>query len=214
MKPLLRPCMMLSAFGLALCFLTHFAAMAGISLLGGWLFRALIPGVVVVWIPALMVSSEMTRFLSRWDHWKIAHAGCPTWMRNGYYGLLAYFLINVMVSAGGKGGLSLQSEDLHSVRAGSSLLMFFYGTAVSIFYSAIHAPQICRPRRCPKGHGVPPLARFCAECGFDFSSDSVNRAIDGLSYPDTIPGPECGQCGISLKPGRKDCHWCGWKPAE
>ena len=22
---------------------------------------------------------------------------------------------------------------------------------------------------------------------------------------------ECGQCGITLKPGRTDCHFCGWQ---
>jgi hypothetical protein len=34
-----------------------------------------------------------------------------------------------------------------------------------------------------------------------------------LSYPVPDPNPrECGSCGITLKRGRRDCHWCGWKP--
>jgi len=27
-----------------------------------------------------------------------------------------------------------------------------------------------------------------------------------------LPQRECGQCGITLRPGRNSCHWCGWKP--
>jgi hypothetical protein len=26
------------------------------------------------------------------------------------------------------------------------------------------------------------------------------------------PPLRCGQCGITLCPGRHSCHWCGWKP--
>lgn len=36
--------------------------------------------------------------------------------------------------------------------------------------------------------------------------------------PDPGDPTECGQCGITLKPGRTDCHFCGWqkqtKPAD
>jgi hypothetical protein len=30
---------------------------------------------------------------------------------------------------------------------------------------------------------------------------------------DASPKPECGQCGITLRPGRVSCHWCGWAPS-
>ena len=34
-----------------------------------------------------------------------------------------------------------------------------------------------------------------------------------ISYPKVEPNPcECGSCGITLRRGRRDCHWCGWKP--
>ena len=46
------------------------------------------------------------------------------------------------------------------------------------------------------------IAHHCSECGV-----AVICTRD-------VPGPaECGQCGITLKPGRTDCHWCGWQPA-
>lgn len=35
-----------------------------------------------------------------------------------------------------------------------------------------------------------------------------------LPKPPSPPTGECAQCGISLKPGRTGCHWCGWEPSE
>lgn len=43
-------------------------------------------------------------------------------------------------------------------------------------------------------------------------------ALGARAQPDQPPGPPsahpiipCGQCGIDLKPGAVQCHWCHWR---
>lgn len=46
------------------------------------------------------------------------------------------------------------------------------------------------------------------------SRQSLGKIPRNTPEPPPDPNPcECGSCGITLKRGRRDCHWCGWKPA-
>jgi len=60
------------------------------------------------------------------------------------------------------------------VRGFSGHWMIFYGAAFAVLYSRIHAPELYRERKCPQGHTASPTARFCSECGYDFSNEAGN----------------------------------------
>ncbi len=49
---------------------------------------------------------------------------------------------------------------------------------------------------------------------FAFTSrQPLRKIIPDKPAPLPDPNPcECPSCGITLKRGRTDCHWCGWKP--
>ncbi len=41
----------------------------------------------------------------------------------------------------------------------------------------------------------------------------LRKVIPNKPAPLPDPNPrDCGLCGITLKRGRANCHWCGWKP--
>jgi uncharacterized OB-fold protein len=55
------------------------------------------------------------------------------------------------------------------------------------------------------GDGEGRIASYCNSCGAFFVSP---RNTPDPNYP------KCGQCGIDLRPGRIDCHGCGWQPTS
>jgi hypothetical protein len=177
MKTILYPFMVLAACGLALSIGAHCMALAGATIPGGKLVWGLHIGIFLVWIPAVLVSTRTTRYANRKDFWKVALAGCPVWMRRGLYALFGYAIFNFVVFIA-----TTASQPKHQaggappsgVRGFSGHWMIFYGAAFAILYSRIHAPQLYRERKCPKGHAVSPTARFCSECGFDFSTATGN----------------------------------------
>jgi len=75
---------------------------------------------------------------------------------------------------------------------------------------------------CPKcGTTVPKNAKFCFNCGFDFTSlDTIKCPYCGASIPKNAKFcPNCGKplvlkcpkCGTDIPPGAKFCPNCGWK---
>lgn len=47
----------------------------------------------------------------------------------------------------------------------SAMLLTFYLIPLFVLYSATQVPGLDRSRRCLNGHYLPPLAKFCPECG-------------------------------------------------
>ncbi len=75
---------------------------------------------------------------------------------------------------------------------------------------------------CPKcGTTVPKSAKFCPNCGFDFTSlDTIKCPYCGATIPKNSKFcPNCGKslvlkcpkCGADIPPGAKFCPNCGWK---
>lgn len=179
MKALLYPFMVLAAIGLALSIGAHGMALAGMPIPGGKYIWLLHIGIFVVWIPTVITASSATRHANRKDFWKVALAGCPTWMRRAGYVLFAYAIINFVVFIATTATLpkkSQQSADASPsvIRGFSGHWMIFYGAAFAVLYSRIHAPGLYRERKCPQGHSVSPTDRFCPVCGYAFPDDAAN----------------------------------------
>jgi hypothetical protein len=167
--------MLLSAFGLALSVFAHFMALAGVGLPGGGLVTTLDMGIFVVWIPTVLVSIRTTRYVNRKDFWKVALSGCPVWMRRAFYVFFVYGILNfiLFVLITGSGPQPAGDAAPSVVRGFAGHWMIFYAAAFATLYSAIHAPNLFRERKCPKGHAVAPTAHLCPECGYAFPSASV-----------------------------------------
>ena len=152
-------------------------ALAGVPIPGGKLVWGLHIGIFVVWIPTVLISMQTTRYANRKDFWKIALAGCPAWMRRGFYVLFGYAILNFIVFFATTANQSKQQTGdapPSVVRGFSGHWMIFYGAAFAVLYSRIHAPQLYRERRCSQGHAVSPTARFCPECGYEFPNETGN----------------------------------------
>lgn len=167
MKPILFPFMVLAAIGFVLSVAAHVVALAGLPIPGGQAVFGLHVGIFVVWFPTVLVSIRTTRFADRNDFWNVALSGCPAWMRNAFYAVFAYAIVNFVVfmfasSTGGRPPVkSLASE----VRGFSGHWMVFYAAAFTTLYSVIRSPNLLRERKCRQGHAVSPTARFCPKCG-------------------------------------------------
>ncbi len=180
MKALLFPIMLIAACGLALSFAVHCMSLTGVIALDRKLIWGLGIGVFIVWVPTVILASEMTKHANRKDFWKIALAGCPLWMQRGFKVIFGYAILNfVLFAAATIGQPKVKSETISAaeVRGFSGHLMIFYGVAFMVLYSRIHAPQLYRERKCPKGHSSAPAARFCSECGHDFSREPGDASV-------------------------------------
>ncbi len=167
--------MVLAACGLALSIGAHCMALAGIPIPGGKLVWALHIGIFVVWIPAVLTSMQTRRYVNRKDFWKVALAGCPVWMRRSFYVLFGYAILNFIVffaTTASRPKQQIGDAPPSVVRGFSGHWMVFYGAAFAVLYSRIYAPQLYRERKCPQGHSVSPTARFCPDCGYQFSNET------------------------------------------
>jgi hypothetical protein len=177
MKATLYSIMLLAGCGLVLSIGAHCMAIFGTTIPGGKLVWCLHVGVLVVWIPTVFISAQTTRHTNRKDFWKVALAGCPNWVLRGLYVLFGYAVLNFVVFMAATISQPKQRTGESSsfvVRGFSGHWMVFYGAAFAVLSFRIHAPQLYRERKCPQGHDVSPAARFCSDCGYDFSDDTGN----------------------------------------
>jgi len=178
MKVVLYPFMVLAACGLALSIAAHCVALAGVPIPGGKLVWGLHIGIFVVWIPTVLTSMQTTGYTNRKDFWKVALAGCPLWMRRGFYILFGYAILNFVVFMATAANQPKQQQigdaPPSAVRGFSGHWIIFYGAAFAVLYSRIHAPELYRDRKCPQGHTSSPTAGFCSECGYNFSNKTGN----------------------------------------
>lgn len=165
-RPVLLPLMWLSLLGLVLSFLVHLSALLGmVSALGeaAWFLHG---GIFLVWLPAVLVLQPLTREFKQKDLWRAALRGCPSWMRSMTYGFFGYAVLNFVIFLVMHPGRDALPETPAVIFRGfSGHWMAFYSAAVAIFYSARHAEEDDRGRRCPSGHQVGPLAKYCEQCG-------------------------------------------------
>jgi hypothetical protein len=173
MKRLLDFFAALSAIGLALSVASHIAALEGRQSPLGDFTPALHVGIFIVWIPAVLVATRMrTGSASRKNYWKVVLRGCPAWMKYMTYGFFGYAALNFsyfMMFGFKQGGPGAMPPPM--VRGFSGHWMAFYAAALGILYSASQVWDKDSPRRCPSGHEVQPLAKFCDQCGLRITDE-------------------------------------------
>ena len=143
-------------------FTIHIAALAGATV-PSVILKVVIPGLFVVWVPAIFASNHLSKEFKQDHFWRATLRGCPKWMQTAFgvvcvYGFLGTFLLPLL--------LGKNVDAYASSTAGmSGFMMAFYAMAVCVLYSATRAEEFDRNRRCPNGHHVSPVARFCEDCG-------------------------------------------------
>jgi hypothetical protein len=165
-RTVLFPFLIIAAIGFILSVAAHTYGLMGWTIPGGNAVWSLHVGIFIVWIPTVLVGMRITRDGARKDFWKMALAGCPDWMRYGFYGVFAYAAINFILFIGATGHTRPQGDAPPSVVRGfSGHWMVFYYAAFAVLYSAIHSPQLLKTRLCPNGHPVSHADSFCPTCG-------------------------------------------------
>jgi hypothetical protein len=164
---MLFPFMVLAAAGLAVSLIAHVMAIAGMAFADGRLAMLLYAGIVLVWIPTVLILTRTARNASGRDFWKIALSGCPGWMKRTLYIVFGYAVLNFILFMATSANVRHPIGDapLSVVRGFSAYWLAFYGPAFCVLHSALHAPDSFRQRKCAFGHSVNASARFCPECG-------------------------------------------------
>ena len=175
MQILLYPFIALAALGLVLSIVVHVLAHLGYAPLGQGTF-ILHVGIFVVWFPAVLtlMRAGVFRFQmsmsprAGWRSWQQMVRGSPKWMQRMTAGFFIYgfanFLLFLAVGTGGVSGNSRAVPDSPAVLWGfSGHWMIFYSAALTILYSTVRTWNA--PLKCPAGHLVSPVDRFCPECG-------------------------------------------------
>lgn len=92
-------------------------------------------------------------------------------------------------------------------RGTTSLEYTFWGafwagfSSLTLFFRAPHRERL--PIMEPADSRVSFLCRSC---------EGVFLASPNTSFPSELDGQsDCAECGITLRPGHTDCHWCGWR---
>jgi nitrate/nitrite transporter NarK len=140
----------------------HIAALAGVTA-PSVILKVVIPGLFFVWVPAIFVSSHLSKEFKQDHLWRATLRGCPKWMQTALwvisgYGFLGTFLFPLLFG----GNIDAYGG---SVKGMSGFMMAFYAMAVCVLYSATRVEEFDRNRCCPNGHHVSPVARFCEDCG-------------------------------------------------
>ena len=167
MKPLLNGFAFLSAIGFAASLVSHLSALIGFNGPLGDQTWFLHVGIFVVWIPTVISSHMLSRNVPSKDVWKAALRWCPTWMKYLTYFFFGYAIFNfvLFMIIAPSGHPSAGPMPPSVVRGFSGHWMAFYCAAFAILYSKAHARDEDRPKHCPNGHSVGPLAQFCETCG-------------------------------------------------
>ena len=109
--------------------------------------------------------------------WKLMQAGCPTWMnwalRFLYRYVMANFILTMVI-----GVFFTDPETAQSTAApprvfwicATSFLMYFY---LGYWCILVTVRRKGLERRCPNGHAVGAVDRFCPTCGASLGTDPV-----------------------------------------
>jgi hypothetical protein len=163
MLAIIYPFLALATVGLAAMVGVHIAALFGNIVPFERTLKILGPGIVVVFLPTVLVMNRLTREFKQKDIWRAALRGCPRWMYRSYYAIFIYcwagFFVLPLIYGGG------MDADANTARGMSGVLLIFYMTSVAVLYSATRADRVDESRRCLNGHHISPLAKFCEECG-------------------------------------------------
>jgi hypothetical protein len=162
LRPFIWLFVALSAIGLVVSLWVHLGAIMGRSVPS--FFWMLHVGILVVWLPAVLVAQRLVGNVNRKDFWKVILKGSPDWMRYMVYAFFSYDLVNFLLFMGkAPSGGSGVNPPASVWRGFSGHWMAFYSAALAVLYSAAHVADTAP--RCANGHLVSPNAVYCARCG-------------------------------------------------
>jgi hypothetical protein len=130
----------------------HLAVVLGSSPSSG-VVRILQLGLIVAFLPVALITWKIRYTDGDWLHWEwtAVYRGSPWWLNGLCIVLIAYIFFSASPS--------------QPLRYASALLMSLYCMALSTFVSAYRQPWLLLGLRCPNGHKVSHVNRFCPECG-------------------------------------------------
>jgi hypothetical protein len=163
MAALVYPFLVLAAVGFAAMLVIHVASLFGITAPFEHSLTYLAPGMFVVFLPTILVMTQLTRDFKQKDIWRAALRGCPRWMYRTVWVIFGYAWVGFFALPFLYGG-GMDAE-ANKARMLSGTLLVFYLIPLAVLYSWTQARQFDDSRRCLKGHHVSPLAKFCDECG-------------------------------------------------
>jgi len=161
------PVMVLSACGVVASLLFHIRSFLVRGEPAGKITESLFLGIFLVWLPTILLSSDLTRDFKQRDFWKAALRGCPAWMYRSIWILWGYVFFVAFVLPFLRGSNPGASP--------SGFLIFpavFYSSSFGVAYSILHVDKSDEGRHCLNGHRISPLAKFCEECGSPAAPDS------------------------------------------
>jgi hypothetical protein len=156
--------MTLSCLGLFASIYVHVGALMGHQDVPEAFFWILHVGIFVVFIPAILMATQLLGNTRRPDFWKLILKDSPEWMRYLVFGFFGYALVNFALfifnsPSGGSG----TNPPPTVWRGFSGHWMAFYSASFAMLYS--EANWNSKEFRCINGHVVQPGANFCEQCG-------------------------------------------------
>jgi hypothetical protein len=166
-KVVAYPVMVLAAAGVFACVTLFILGLAGIFQLPKSSPLFLFMGILVVWLPTVILHSRLTRDFKQKDLLKAVLRGCPPWMRKTLWISIGGAIAGTFLAPNVSGR---SPED--PAQAFVLLPVIFYAASYCVLYSAINVERVDSRRRCLKGHALAPLAKFCEECGAPVAVDT------------------------------------------
>jgi Na+/H+ antiporter NhaD/arsenite permease-like protein len=160
---LIYPFLALAMLGSIATLVVHISSLFGITYLFEHVIKFIGLAVFIVFLPTIFVMSRLTREFKQKDIWRAALRGCPQWMRRALWIILGYAWIGFFALPFFYGG-GMDSTG-NQARCMSAALLMFYLIPAAVLYSATRVKRFDETRRCLNGHSIPPLAKYCPECG-------------------------------------------------
>ncbi|MHB1556013.1 MAG: hypothetical protein ACYC61_00905 [Isosphaeraceae bacterium] len=120
----------------------HGCALLGLPQPLGTATMGLHVAIFAVWLPDMIVSSQMVRGTRPDDFWRFVLRRCPPWMRQMAYGFFGYALVKFMIVVSIEGFKKQPAEALvppEVFRVFSGHWMAFYSMALAVLYSRLAA---------------------------------------------------------------------------
>lgn len=92
--------------------------------------------------------------------------GRTVWVIFGY-AWVGFFVLPILYGSG-------MDSEANRARTLFGGLLISYLNPVAVLYSATQVKRFDESRRCPNGHHVSPLAKFCEECGAPVAPSDMN----------------------------------------
>jgi hypothetical protein len=160
------PVMVPAAVGVLLCLSLFLLGVTGVHTVPSKATPVIFGGVFVVWFPTVILMNRLTKDFKQKDLWKAALRGCPPWMRTALWVVIGVVFAAFFLPFPGRKspGDSPQTFALFPIT--------FYSVSFCVMYSLINVDEFDSSRHCLNGHPIPPLAKFCEECGAPAAPDS------------------------------------------